>query len=135
MGPRCLAVHLAMGWQWQHVKVKVRSQIIEKPYCALLAPVITPRHGVLEHSDGIAHRRIRGILASWLKAVLPHELIPVPIQRGDNCGGGVVGARRSLNGVSYIIHLNIALYMVVSLYFAGKSHVSSGQHVSFKEPC
>ena len=35
----------------------------------------------------------------------------------------------------YIIHLNIALQMVVSLYLGGKSHVSNGQHVSFKEPC
>ena len=32
-------------------------------------------------------------------------------------------------------HLNIALQMVVSLYFGGKSHVLNGQHVSFKEPC
>ena len=30
----------------------------------------------------------------------------------------------------WIIHLNIALYMVVSLYFGGKSHVSTGQKVS-----
>ena len=35
----------------------------------------------------------------------------------------------------YIIHLNIALSMVVSLYFGGKSHVSNGQNVSSKEPC
>ena len=35
----------------------------------------------------------------------------------------------------YIIHLNIALEMLVSLYFGGKSHVSNGQYVSFKEPC
>ena len=35
----------------------------------------------------------------------------------------------------YFMHLNIALYMVVSLYFGRKSHVSNGQHVSFKEPC
>ena len=34
----------------------------------------------------------------------------------------------------YIIHLNIALYMVVPLYFGGKSNASNGQHVSFKEP-
>ena len=35
-----------------------------------------------------------------------------------------------------MIHLNIALQMVVSLYFGGKSHVSNGQnYVSFKEPC
>ena len=33
----------------------------------------------------------------------------------------------------YIIHLNIALYMVVP--FGGKSHVSNGQNVSFKDPC
>ena len=32
-------------------------------------------------------------------------------------------------------HLNIALSMVVSLYFGGKSHVSNGQNVSFEEPC
>ena len=25
--------------------------------------------------------------------------------------------------------------MVVSLYFGGKSHVSNGQNISFKEPC
>ena len=36
-----------------------------------------------------------------------------------------------LNRDPYIIHLN----MVVSLYFGGKSHVSNGQNVSFKEPC
>ena len=35
----------------------------------------------------------------------------------------------------YIIHGNIALSMVVSLYFAGKSHVSNGQNISFKESC
>ena len=29
----------------------------------------------------------------------------------------------------YIIHLNIALYMVVSLYFDGKSHVSNGCNI------
>ena len=34
----------------------------------------------------------------------------------------------------YIIHLNIALSRVVTLYFDGKSHVSTGQNVSFKEP-
>ena len=37
-------------------------------------------------------------------------------------------------GDPYIIHLNIALPMVGSLYFGGKSHVSNGQNVSFKEP-
>ena len=42
---------------------------------------------------------------------------------------------RSLSRDPYIIHLNIALQLVVSLYFGGKSHVSNGQHVSFKEPC
>ena len=31
----------------------------------------------------------------------------------------------------YILHLNIALYMVGSLHFGGKTHVSNGQHVSF----
>ena len=36
---------------------------------------------------------------------------------------------------SYIIHLNIALSMVVSVCFGGKSHVSNWQNVSFKEPC
>ena len=35
----------------------------------------------------------------------------------------------------YIIHLNIALEMVVSLYFGGKNHVSNEQNVSFTEPC
>ena len=35
----------------------------------------------------------------------------------------------------YIVHLNIALSMVVSLYFGGKSHASNGQNVSLKEPC
>ena len=35
----------------------------------------------------------------------------------------------------YIIHLNIALLMVVSLCFGGTNHVFNGQHVSFKEPC
>ena len=35
----------------------------------------------------------------------------------------------------YIVHLNIALSMVVSRYFGGKSHVSNGQNASFKEPC
>ena len=34
----------------------------------------------------------------------------------------------------YIIHLNIALHMVVSLYFGGKSHVSNGQNVSLRSP-
>ena len=34
-----------------------------------------------------------------------------------------------------IIPLNIALYMVVDLYFGGKKHVSEEQNVSFKEPC
>ena len=32
------------------------------------------------------------------------------------------------------LYLSIALYMVVSLYFGGKSHVSNGQNVFFKEP-
>ena len=35
----------------------------------------------------------------------------------------------------YIIHLNVALQMVVSLYFGRKSHVSHGKHVCVKEPC
>ena len=34
----------------------------------------------------------------------------------------------------YIIHLNIASSMVVSLYCSRKKHVSNRQHVSFKEP-
>ena len=33
-----------------------------------------------------------------------------------------------------IIHLNIALQIVVSHYFGGKSHVSIGENVSFEEP-
>ena len=51
-------------------------------------------------------------------------------------GGGDLGAtRRRIPGRfsdPYIVHLNIALSMVVSLYFGGKSHVSNLQHVSFK---
>ena len=35
----------------------------------------------------------------------------------------------------YIVHLNIALYMMVSPYFGGKKHVLNAQNVSFKEPC
>ena len=38
----------------------------------------------------------------------------------------------TLNRDPYIIHLKIALSMVVSLYFGGKSHVSNGGTV---EPC
>ena len=34
----------------------------------------------------------------------------------------------------YIIHLNIALSMVVSPCLDRKSHVSTGQNVSFQEP-
>ena len=45
------------------------------------------------------------------------------------------GCAEIQNRDPYIIHLNIALYMVGSLYFGGKSHVSNGQSVSFKEPC
>ena len=41
----------------------------------------------------------------------------------------------SLQRDPHVIHLNIALSMVVSLYFGGKSHVSNGQNVYFKEPC
>ena len=40
-----------------------------------------------------------------------------------------------LNRDPCTIHLNIALQMEVSLYFGGRSHVSNGQNVSFKEPC
>ena len=42
---------------------------------------------------------------------------------------------RHFNRDPYIIQLNIALQMVVSIYFAGKSNVLNGQNVSFKEPC
>ena len=37
-----------------------------------------------------------------------------------------------MQGSGCIIHLNIALQMVVSLYSCGKDHVSNGQNVSFK---
>ena len=37
----------------------------------------------------------------------------------------------------YIVRLNIAFSMVVSLsfVFGGKNHISNGQHVSVQEPC
>ena len=39
----------------------------------------------------------------------------------------------NMNRDPYIIHLNIALSIVVFLFFGGESHFENGQHVSFKE--
>ena len=56
-------------------------------------------------------------------------------QRCSRCCQILSQADPFRNRDPYIIHLNIALQMVVSLYFGGTSHVSNGQNVSFKEPC
>ena len=48
-------------------------------------------------------------------------------------GAKSAGYQADFNRDPYIIHLKIALSMVVSPYFGGKSHVSNGQNVSFKE--
>ena len=58
---------------------------------------------------------------------------------GQSVASGLCGAasddRAKLSRDPYIIHLNIAFYMVVSPLFWWESHVSNGQNVSFKEPC
>ena len=60
----------------------------------------------------------------------------VPCGHGIHQWSGTEGWElEHLSRDPYVIHLNISLSMVDSLYFGGKSHVSNGQNVSFKEPC
>ena len=72
---------------------------------------------------------------SWpRKTIHTHTHIPKRVPKQNKHQAWQSLPNRSLSRDPYIIHLNIALQMVVSLYFGGKSHVSNGQNVSFKEP-
>ena len=95
-----------------HILACMQKRIYAQPFEALFRKTFLERP---EQHAGFTFTRLVGNVAGEV----PHRSLPFePFLRDP-----------------YIIHLNIALSMAVSLCFGGKSHVSNGQNVYFKEPC